>query len=178
MKFIIVLWILGCLLFPQLLCADDSSVERDPHKVMAGYLFYFTKNNIAWSVDNAETFNLCIVGDDPFGESIDPIEQKSAMGRPIRLFRFDSFRNLGKEPHCHILFVSSSIKESLVAQVFVNTLVVGEGEEFIEQGGMISFVINKLGKIKLRSNKETIDKSGLKVSGKFGEVLDKGNNND
>ncbi len=107
MKFISVLWILGCLLFSQLLCADDSSVE---YKIKAGYLYNFTKF-ITWSEDNAETFNLCILGDDPFGELIDPIEQRSAFGRPIKLFRFDSLRN-DKEQHCHILFISSSIKDN------------------------------------------------------------------
>jgi hypothetical protein len=167
MKFISVLWVISCLMFSQPLCADDSSVE---YKIKAGYLYNFTKF-ITWSVDNAETFNLCIVGDDPFGELIDPIEQRSVMGRPIKLFRLESFRQLGKEPHCHILFVSSSIKESPVARDVVNTLVVGESEEFIEHGGMIGFV-NKQDKIKLQINKKTIEQSGLKISAKLLEVAD------
>ena len=69
MKLISLLWFLGCLLFSQLLYADDSSVE---YKIKAGYLYNFTKF-ITWSADNAETFNLCILGDDPFGELINPI---------------------------------------------------------------------------------------------------------
>ncbi len=109
MKLISVLWFLGCLLFSQLLYADDSSVE---YKIKAGYLYNFTKF-ITWSADNSETFNLCILGDDPFGELINPIEQRSAIGRPIKLFRFNSLSKLDKEQHCHILFVSSSIKDAL-----------------------------------------------------------------
>jgi hypothetical protein len=60
-----------------------------------------------------------------------------------------------------------------------NTLVVGESEEFIEQGGMIGFV-NKQGKIKLQINLKTIKQSGLKVSAKLLEVAElvKGDNND
>lgn len=175
MKYICVLWILGCLLFSQLLCADDSSVE---YKIKAGYLYNFTKF-ITWPVDNAETFNLCILGDDPFGELIDPIEQRSAFGRPIKLFRIDSLRGMDQEPHCHILFVSSSIKDTLAVRDFDNTLVVGEGGEFIAQGGMIGFV-NKQGKIKLQINLKTIKQSGLKISAKLLEVADvvKGDNHD
>ena len=175
MKLISVLWFLGCLLFSQLLYADDSSVE---YKIKAGYLYNFTKF-ITWSPDNAETFNLCILGDDPFGELINPIEERSAIGRPIKLFRFNSLSGLDKESHCHILFVSSSIKDALSTTDFDNTLVVGESREFINQGGMIGFV-NKQGKIKLQVNLKTIKQSGLKVSAKLLEVADvvKGDNNE
>jgi hypothetical protein len=175
MKFVSVLWVLGCLFFSPLLCADDSSVE---YKIKAGYLYNFTKF-ITWPADNTETFNLCIVGDDPFGELIDPIEQRSVMGRPIKLSRFDSLGTIDKESHCHILYISSSIKETLAARDIINTLVVGEGGEFLKQGGMIDF-INKQGKIKLQINLKTIKKNGLKVSAKLLEVADviKGNDND
>ena len=175
MKLISVLWMLSGLLFSQLLCADDSSVE---YKIKAGYLYNFTKF-INWSADNAETFNLCIAGDDPFGELIDPIEQRLAMGRPIKVFRFDSLRTMDKDSHCHILFISSSIKDKLSVQYFDNTLVVGESKDFIEQRGMIGF-INKEGKIKLQINLKTINQSGMKISAKLLEVADvvKGVKND
>jgi hypothetical protein len=175
MKLISVLWILGCLLFSQLLFADDSSVE---YKIKAGYLYNFTKF-ITWPADDAKTFNLCILGNDPFGELISPIEQRSVMGRTIKLFRFGNLESINKEPHCHILFVSSSVKDPLTAQNLNNTLVVGEKEEFIAQGGMIGF-INRQGKIKLQINLKTIKQSGLKVSAKLLEVAEviKGDNND
>ncbi|MDD2660913.1 MAG: YfiR family protein [Methylococcales bacterium] len=175
MRYACVLWTLVCFLFSQLLWADDSSVE---YKIKAGYLYNFTKF-ITWSEDNDKTFNLCILGDNPFGELIDPIEQRSAMGRPIKIFRFDNFGSMGHEPHCHILFVSPSIKNMPPAQNLVNTLVVGESGGFIDQGGMIGFV-NKDGKIKLQINQKTIEQSGLKISAKLLEVADtvKGVNND
>jgi YfiR/HmsC-like len=178
MKHVCVLWTLGCLLFLHLLyaVAADSSVE---YKVKAGYLYNFTKF-ITWPPDNAETFNLCILGNDPFAGLIDPIEQRSVMGRPIKVFRFDNLKRMDHEPHCHILFISSSIKNPLaVVQNLDDTLVVGESGDFIDQGGMIGFV-NKQGKIKLQINLKTIDQSGLKVSAKLLEVADvvKGVKND
>jgi hypothetical protein len=173
-----VLWTLGCLLFLHLLYADaaDSSVE---YKIKAGYLYNFTKF-ITWPPDNAETFNLCILGNDPFAGLIDPIEQRSVMGRPIKVYRFDSPKSMDHEPHCHILFISPSIKNtSAIVQNLDDTLVVGESGDFINQGGMIGFV-NKQGKIKLQINLKTIDQSGLKVSAKLLEVADvvKGVKND
>jgi len=178
MKHVCVLWTLGCLLFLHVFSADaaDSSVE---YKIKAGYLYNFTKF-VTWPADNAETFNLCILGTDPFVGLIDPIEQRSVLGRPIKVFRFDNLRNMDHDPHCHILFISSSVKNTpAVVRNFDNTLVVGESGEFIDQGGMIGF-INKQGKIKLQINLKTINQSGLKVSAKLLEVADvvKGVKND
>jgi hypothetical protein len=167
MKFSRVLWTLVCFLFAPVLWADDSSVE---YKVRAGYLYNFTKF-ITWPVDDAKTFNLCILGNDPFVELIDPIEKLSVLERSIKVFRFDSFGSMDKETHCHILYISPSIKETLLVQNFESTLVVGESEQFIEQGGMIGFV-NRQGKIKLQINLKAITQSGLKVSAKLLEVAD------
>ena len=174
MKNISVLWILGCLLFSQLLFADDSSVE---YKIKAGYLYNFTKF-ITWNLDGAEAFNVCIAGDDPFGEIIDPIEDRLVGSLPIKLIRHASLENINKGPHCHILFVSSSIKGTLADKNIDNTLIVGESEEFLKQGGMIPFV-NRQGKIKLQCNLERIKQSGLIISAKLIEVCEviKGDNN-
>jgi hypothetical protein len=175
MKFTGLPWILGFLLFSPWLCADDSSVE---YKIKAGYLYNFTKF-ISWPADNAETFNLCIIGNDPFGELIDPIEQRAVLGRPIKLFRYDGLGRLDKESHCHILFVDSSIKDRLSGRNFDGMLVVGDSEEFIAQGGMIGF-INKEGKIKLQINLKKIKLNTLKISAKLLEVAEvvKGGNDD
>ncbi len=162
-----VFFALVCITFLPVLLADDSVVE---YKVRAGYLYNFTKF-ITWPVDNSKTFNLCILGDDPFAELIDPIEKLSVIERVIKVFRFDNFKSMDKESHCHILYVSSTIKEALQRQNFNNTLVVGETEQFIDQGGMIGFV-NRQGKIKLQINLEMIIRSSLKISAKLLEVAD------
>ena len=180
------LFCLACLLFSQLLCANDSSVE---YKIKSGYLYNFTKF-VTWPEDNANTFNLCILGVDPFGQLIDPIEQRSAFGRPIKLFRFHTIDNINDTNnvslHCHILFVSSSIQDSpfmlkgmLVDRNIDNTLTIGDSETFAAQGGMIGF-INRQGRIKLQINLKTIKEGGLKVSAKLLEVseLVEGGSND
>jgi hypothetical protein len=180
------LWILWCLLFSQMLFADDASVE---YKIKAGYLYNFTKF-VTWPEINSETFNLCILGEDHFGELIDPIEKRSAFGRSIKLLRFDSLDALKRtniKPYCYIIFLSSSIgsatkeitgKNTLVIRDIDKTLTVGEGNDFVLQGGMIGFV-NKEGKIKLQINLKKIRESQLKVSAKLlevSEVIGGGNN--
>jgi len=143
------------------------------YKVKAGYLYNFTKF-ITWPEDKNETFNLCIGGEDPFGDLIDSIEQRSVFGRPIKLFRFN---NRNKDQYCHILFISASVKDGpslkgmLVNHGVVNTLTVGESAEFTAQGGMIGF-INRDGKIKLQINLRILQQSGLKISAKLLEVAE------
>ncbi|WP_333875637.1 YfiR family protein [Methylobacter sp.] len=151
------------------------------YKVKAGYLYNFTKF-ITWPEDKNETFNLCIMGEDPFGDLIDSIEQRSAFGRPIKLFRFNS---LDKGQYCHILFISASIKDNLLIKGLLanygvdNTLTVGESAEFTTQGGMIGF-INREGKIKLQINLRILQQSDLKISAKLLEVAElvEGESND
>ncbi|MCX7099101.1 MAG: YfiR family protein [Methylococcales bacterium] len=169
MKYISVLWTIGWLLFSSVLSADEAaSVE---YKIKAGYLYNFTKF-VTWSADNAAAFNICIVGNDPFGELIDPIEQRTVLTRPIKLLRYENLKAIDKGPHCHILFLTSAIGDKLLGRDFNNTLVVGESSGFIEQGGMIGFVKNQDEKIKLQVNLRPIKQGGLKISAKLLEVAE------
>jgi len=157
------LFCLGCLFFLRALYADDASVE---YKIKAGYLYNFTKF-ITWPGDDTKTFNLCILGDNPFGDLIDPIEQRSALGRPIKLIRLGSFT---RQSRCHIIFISA-IKDLPSAKAFTRTLTVGESDGFAAQGGMIGFVNNE-SRIKLQINLQAIRQSGLKISAKLLEVAE------
>jgi hypothetical protein len=164
MKSIHWLYILCCLLYLPYLCADTSAI--DEYKIKAGYIFNFTKF-ITWPDDNnTETFNICILGSDPFGDAIDPIEQRTAFNHPIKLFRLTS---VSKEPHCHIMYVSADVHTRSIIPYDKNTLTVGEEAAFISQCGMIAFA-KQQDKIKLQINSKQLQKSGLKVSAKLLEV--------
>lgn len=158
---------LAFLLFSQPLCAEDESVE---YKIKAGYLYNFTKF-ISWPEDSYQTFNLCILGDDPFGNLIDPIEQRRVSDRPIKLVRLSSSHSFsGDKPlYCHILFVSASVTNTPTLQG--KTLTVGESPNFAQRGGIIGF-INRDGRIKLQINLAAVKQSGLKISAKLLEVAD------
>lgn len=160
---------LSCGFFVSFLYADDTSIE---YKIKAGYLYNFTKF-IIWSEDNIQTFNICILGEDPFGGLIDPIEQRVAIGRPIKLFRINQLDN---KQHCHILYVNKSISEnfanhnSATIQENLNTLFVGEGDLFATKIGL--GFISREGKIKLKINLGKLQKNGLRVSAKLLEVAE------
>lgn len=165
------------LLFSGDLIANDSSLE---YKIKAGYLYNFTKF-ITWPDLTSPTFNLCIVGADPFGTIIDPIEQKTAFNRSIKIIRLaenDYFSNTNPGFECHILYLGSSNETKGFLEKLQShhlkpkgTLIVTDSESAIPNGEMIDFV-NRDGKIKLRINLLSVKQSELKISAKLLEVAE------
>lgn len=163
-------------LFSSCLVADEANVE---YKIKAAYLYNFTKF-ITWPAINGATFNLCILGRDPFGTVIDPIEEKTAFARTIKIFRLNEADFLSTStvaPDCYILYVNEANSQKMVFEKIQatphkpGTLIVGEGEAFAAEGGMIGFV-NRNGKIKLQINLQAVNQTSLKISAKLLEVAE------
>ena len=162
--------------------AQDNSIE---YKIKAGYLYNFTKF-ISWPENESETFNLCIIGKDPFGSIIDPIEKRTVKNKPIRLYRFQS---IAEAKYCHIIHFGGSnqhlskidlaLSGILTVGSIENSLTVGETKKFSQAGGMFAFFL-KEGKVKLLINQQALKKSNLEVSAKLMEIADiyEGESND
>lgn len=160
-----------CLLFSAgapFCLADEVNNE---YKIKAAYLYNFSKF-VTWPSDSGINFNLCILGSDPFGEVIDPIENKTVLGRPIKLYRIMHADDM----HCHILFVSNSVPGKISVK---GSLVVRDSlppsddnpDGMSPYPGMINF-INKAGKIKLKINLPIVKQAELSVSAKLLEVAE------
>ncbi len=162
--------------------AQDNSIE---YKIKAGYLYNFTKF-ISWPENESETFNLCIIGKDPFGSIIDPIEKRTVKNKPIRLYRLKS---IAEAKYCHIIYFGGSnqhlskidlaLSGILTVGSIENSLTVGETKKFSQAGGMFAFFL-KEGKVKLLINQQALKKSNLEVSAKLMEIADiyEGESND
>lgn len=163
------------ILFSSNLPANDANLE---YKIKAGYLYNFTKF-ITWPELTSPTFNLCIVGGDPFGPIIDPIEKKTAFARSIKIIRLPENEYLsisGTKFDCHILYLGETGNPKTVLEKALRfkkpaTLIVGEEEELIPDGEMINFV-NRDGKIKLQINLQSVKHSELKISAKLLEIAE------
>ncbi|WP_305909374.1 YfiR family protein [Methylomarinum sp. Ch1-1] len=157
--------------FSALVFAKQPALE---YKVKAAYLYNFTKF-ISWPDKQSETFNLCILGEDPFGPLLKPLEQRSAMDKPIHLIRLDT---LDQARQCHMLYIGDETRvrsAELAASSAVNSLhgvlTVSSQPSFAKSGGMIGFVI-KEGRVRLQVNLAALKKNGLKISAKLMEVAE------
>jgi hypothetical protein len=114
-------------------------------EVKAAFLLNFTRF-IDWppaESPSSSPFTLCILGDDPFGPTLDQTVQGEKVGvRPLAVHR------LGHESPapgaCQVLYVSRSESEvkTLLSGLGPGVLTVGEGETFTQSGGMIAFVLD------------------------------------
>lgn len=164
------------LLFSGNLASNDANLE---YKIKAGYLYNFTKF-ITWPELKSPTFNLCILGVDPFGDVIDPIEKKTAFDRSIKIVRMTEANFLAnKNPilNCQILYLGGSTNPKGILEVIHHrlqqsgTLVVGDSESTVEGGKMINFV-NRDGKIKLQIDLQSVKQTELKISAKLLEIAE------
>jgi len=152
------------------LAQADDSLE---YKIKAAYLYNFTKF-ISWPSIDPDTFNICIVGVDPFQHYLDSVESKTALGKPIRVLHFEDG---SQARNCQIIYfddaqaanILSPAAHTLLVGSLRNGLTVSSQPFFAESGGMIGFVLEE-GKVKLHINLKAVKDGGLNISAKLIEV--------
>ncbi len=150
--------------------AEDHSVE---YKIKADYLYNFTKF-VDWPIEHHpqnQTLKICLLGDDPFGSLLDPLQSKKSKGRPIQVIRFK--RMDPDIAQCQILFIAESeidqLEQILKPLSGISLLTVGNTEQFTLSGGMVGFVIDR-GRVRLQINRTAVDNASLTISAKLLEV--------
>lgn len=170
MKFLRAAFYLGLLLMAASggLARADGAPE---YQVKAAFLYNFAKF-VDWPATafsgESSPFIIGVLGDDPFGDTLDKTVEGKAIGdRKIMVRRFKQAADI---KDCHILYVSRSEKKQFdkICERLdkTNTLTVGDTEQFVQRGGMINFVIEEK-KVRLEINPDAADRAGLKVSSKL-----------
>jgi hypothetical protein len=146
--------------------AADALSEYD---VKAVFLLNFTKF-IEWPAAAFELpdspVTICILGEDPFGSMLNQVvEGEVVNGRKVTVQRI---KRAPAQKSCQILFWSKS--EGGAAKALpglgLGVLTVGEGENFIREGGMISFIIDNR-RVRFDVNQTVAEGAGLKLSSKL-----------
>lgn len=150
--------------------ANNTSPE---YAVKAAYIFNiirFTESADTSLLENVDEIKVCMLGDSKFGQYILPIEKKHIDGKPLRIVNKTS---LQQTQNCQLVFISntSSYPPEEISNILGNKkiIVVGDDMDFVKSGGMFAFYIENK-KVRLGLNKNTLDKSGLKVSSMLFEV--------
>jgi len=109
-----------------------------------------------------------VFGENPFRDDLENLAAKDTInGRAIVVRQIKSPADL---KGCHVVFIPASMKarepEALAAVRGLGILTVGEPDDFIQQGGMIKFVVEN-SRIRFEINGAAAHCAGLKISSKL-----------
>ena len=162
-KFFSILWVSLCFLG---LVAGFTLAGNPEYRIKAAFIYNFIKF-VEWPEDHGQELVLCIYGKDPFGKVIDSLEGKIVKGKMIRVQRIPENTPL---PHCDILFLGAEEKDYLEEVLSLVSgkpiLTIGETKDFLDEGGIIKFVLVKK-KIRFEINNTQAEQSGPKLSSKL-----------
>jgi uncharacterized protein DUF4154 len=160
---------LSCFLLIHLASPKAAAQETGSraYAIKAGFIYNFTRF-IKWPPSsrlNGNTYNICVIGDNPFGSILERLEEKHrSKEHPLKIkldVSQDNFEG------CHMLFVSFSERfnvEQIVEQTKnLQILTVGDTEGFAERGIDINLLVAK-NKVKFEISKQCLDRKGFKVS--------------
>ncbi|HXE63345.1 MAG TPA: YfiR family protein [Bryobacteraceae bacterium] len=159
---------IGVVVLVALLAAMTDAGASAPgsleYAVKATYLLKFTRF-VAWpqaAMGTNETFNICILGSDPFGATLNQVVAgEEVAGRKIAIQRLE------REPApgaCQVLYIGEhQDRPRFTGEPGRAVLTVGEGSDFARNGGMIGFVIDNR-RVTFDINWRAAEASGLKLS--------------
>ena len=154
--------------------AQPASAQSDQvgeYELKAAILYNLSRM-VEWPpsayADSQAPTVLCILGQDPFGNSLKTLGQKQdTNGRPV------SIRQLKNENgirDCHVLYISSSERKT-VAQILTrlkgsSVLTVGEMSQFAVHGGVIQFTLEEK-QVHFEINLDAASRMELKISSRL-----------
>ncbi len=151
---------------PQTLHASQSDVE-------AAYLYDFAKF-VHWPGEaHLTVMNICILGHDPFGSSLDRIVRGERIDN--HTLTVTRLNEMSGSYSCAMVFIASSEEPRLTEEMLVlagsPVMTVSDMPGFMERGGMIQFVL-KDDRVRFKVNLNATNKCGLKVSSQLLKVAE------
>jgi hypothetical protein len=162
--------VVGLLLLSGLHASAQIGLSRE-YQVKAVFLFNFAQF-VEWPTaaftSASSPLVIGILGEDPFGAYLDEtVRGEKVNNRPLEIQRY---HRVDEIKMCHILFISRSetnrLEQILVSLKDRRTLVVGDGDDFVQRGGMIRLA-NAQNKIRLIINTDAAKTANLTISSKL-----------
>ena len=142
----------------------------DEYQLKAAYMYNFAKF-VDWPADalgdRTRPFAICVLGQTPLSQALrDALSGKVWDQRPLEFRQISDSNQAGK---CQILFISLADKQTRLVLAEVKplpVLTVGESEDFINQGGVVRFLLDGA-RVRLEFNLDAADSARLRVSAKL-----------
>ena len=159
------------LLLALLLAAPCAAAAQtaEEYAVKAAFLYNFAKF-VDWpaaAFPDPNLLKICVLGNDPFGGSLETVAGEQVAGHKLQVVRMDSTSKLAG---CQILFISRSergrIEQILAAVKGSPVLTVGDTQKFADDGVIINFILEG-SKVRFEINTESADRAGIRISSKL-----------
>lgn len=152
-----------------ILSAHPARANPDvKYPLITAYIYNFTQLSTWPSSAIGDAFNICIVGEDPFGSALDAVKKREAAGRKISVRRFSGVD--GGLGSCNVLFVANSednnVENILAAVRSKAVLTMSDIEGFTSRGGMVEFKPHS-GKIIISVNITAVKATNISISSKL-----------
>jgi hypothetical protein len=150
------------------------SAQKPPareYQLKAAFIFNFTQFT-EWPPSTYSSskapFVIGILGEDPFGSYLDElVKEETVNGHPLLVQRFTNAEEI---KNCHILFIKVpkpvKYKTILTSLKGKNILTIGEDPNFINEGGMIRFMMVN-NKIQFQINPDAAKEENIIISSKL-----------
>jgi hypothetical protein len=168
---------IAAILFCPLLLVPSLHAQQpkaNEFQVKAAYLYNFGRF-VQWpdesGADRNESFEICVLGMDPFGQALDATLAGGTIGgKSVAAKRITKPQDVDS---CRILFISSSeeshLKEDLAALDKTRVLTVSDIPRFSERGGMIGFILDG-NRVRFDVNLDSAQGAGLTLSSELLKV--------
>lgn len=114
---------------------------------------------------STDTVTIGILGDDPFGDTLQFIDGITVFNRTLVIERFDKDASPEDLSRCQIVFIPASLEKDfpriLESIQHLPILTVSDIEGFIDRGGMIDFIVINEG-LDFEINRSTVERANLK----------------
>ncbi|MDP1947537.1 MAG: YfiR family protein [Nitrospirota bacterium] len=159
-----------CIVIFSSVCTGIRAQAQEPnaeYQLKAAFLFNFAKF-VEWpdssSSSSSAPLTICVLGNDPFGASLDAIEEKTIKGRALAVKRL---RSIGGTKDCQILYVSPNelthMAEIVRSLQKTPVLTVCDVESCAEAGIMLNMRMVE-NRVQLDMNLDVVQRTPLKVS--------------
>jgi hypothetical protein len=155
-------------------CLPAQQPKPNEFQVKAAYLYNFGRF-VEWpdasASDKGGSFEICVLGMDPFGQTLDATLSSATIGgKSVMAKRISKPQDADD---CRIVFISSSeenhLKDVLAALEKTNVLTVSDIPGFSERGGMIGFILDG-SRVRFDVNLASAQGAGLTLSSELLKV--------
>ena len=149
--------------------ADE--ITANEYSLKTAFLYNFARL-VDWPENmvsqNASTMQICLIGDDLFGDALDVLRNKKAHNKQLIVKRHVQLNDVAE---CQLLFISESEQDNLHKILQITSqypvLTISELPNFVQQQGHIRFFLRADKTLSLEINLDAIKQSRLKISSRI-----------